>query len=173
MSEKMNSLSDFKQKASSFWQKRTAQERKLISICGIVLMVAFAYLLLIDPAFSGRKQLNKDLPTLRLEAAEMRVLSIEASKLASKTNATLPPMTSESIGTLLVKRGMRPLTVTVTGDFAKVQLADAPFTGVISWLDEIQKTVRISVVEANIVAQPTAGSVNATLTLRQQKSEQK
>ena len=62
--------------------------------------------------------------------------------------------------------------VAVTGDdIVRVQLAAVPFAGVIDWLDEMQRTASLSTIEANVVALPEAGQVNATLTLRQQKSE--
>ena len=42
----------------------------------------------------------------------------------------------------------------------------------LDWLDEMQKTARLSVVDANIVALPAVDSINATLTLKQQRIEE-
>lgn len=173
MNNKLNALQEFRLKIAAFWHARNEKEKNVISIGAGIFVLLLVYLTLFAPALSGRAQLYKDLPNLRLEAAEMQVLSKQATDMSAKAAVTLPTMSSESIGSLLVKRGMRPQNITVTGDFAKVQLVDVPFAGVMSWLDEIQKTSRISVSEANIVLQTTAGSVNATLTLRQQKSELK
>lgn len=169
----MHGLVVFRQTSASFWQARTAQERQVIRVVAVLLLGMAVYLLAFDPALKGRTQLNKDLPVLRLEAAEMKGLAKQASEFSAKAGAVLPPMTAEGISNLLNQRGMRPQSVTLTGDFAKVVLADVPFAALMSWLAEIQKTSRISVAEANIVGLPAAGSVNANLTLRQQKSEQK
>ena len=59
----------------------------------------------------------------------------------------------------------------LTGEFAKVQMASTSFGGLIDWLDDAQKTARLSVVEASITALPAVGMVDANITLRQQKSE--
>ena len=60
----------------------------------------------------------------------------------------------------------------MSGDLAKVQLNAVAFADTVQWLEELQKTARVSVVEANIDAQEQAGMVNASFTLRQQGSEQ-
>ncbi|MEN9866506.1 MAG: hypothetical protein RL748_2096, partial [Pseudomonadota bacterium] len=49
-----------------------------------------------------------------------------------------------------------------------VKLTNVPFANLAAWLSEVQKTSRISVLEASIVAQPTVGNINANLTLKQQ-----
>jgi general secretion pathway protein M len=41
----------------------------------------------------------------------------------------------------------------------------------VAWLDEMQKTARVTVTEANVTAQGQIDTVNANLTLQQQKSE--
>jgi general secretion pathway protein M len=57
--------------------------------------------------------------------------------------------------------------VMLTGDFAKVQLTAASFAATLNWLDDMQKTALLSVVDANIVALDKPDMVNATFTLRQ------
>ncbi|MGB8409589.1 MAG: type II secretion system protein GspM, partial [Gallionella sp.] len=64
-----------------------------------------------------------------------------------------------------------PQSVMLTGDFAKVQLSGASFAGILNWLDEMQKTALVSVVDASIVAQAQPDIVNATITLRQPGNE--
>ncbi len=59
----------------------------------------------------------------------------------------------------------------LTGDFAKVQLASVSFAGTLNWLDDMQKTALLSVVDASIVALAQPDMVNATFTLRQQRNE--
>ena len=137
-----------------------------------VFLALLVYLTLIGPALSGRARLNKELPQLRADAAEMRDLYTQATKLAEKAAISLTPMTKEYVETSLVRKGLKAQSIALTGEFAKVQMSDVPFAGVINWLDELQRTSRITVVEASFGAQTAVGSVNVNLTLRQQKSEQ-
>lgn len=156
---------------STFWSARNARERMLIAVAMMVIVLGLFYLLLIDPALSGRERLSKNLPVLRQQVAELQSMAREAGGLSAKGAPTAAPLSKESLEAGLVQKGLKPQNVALTGDTARVQLAAVPFAGVINWLDEMQKTALLSVVEANVVALPEAGQVNATFTLRQQKSE--
>ena len=165
-------LNESAQPLSAFWTARNARERMLLSAAMIVIVLGLVYLLLIDPALTARAQLNKNLPVLRQQVAELQVMAREASGLAAKGSASVAPLSKESLETGLARKGLKPQNVALTGDdVVRVQLAAVPFAGVIDWLDEMQRTASLSTVEANVVALPEPGQVNATLTLRQQKSE--
>lgn len=164
----MNALmSQIQQNATAFWVERNARERKQLGLAAAVVVWALLYLLFIAPAISGRAQLEKTLPELRQQAAELQSLAKQATALSSVTATPVPPMTRETIEASLTSKGLKAQTVAPAGEVAKVQLSDVSFTGLLDWLDEIQKTSRITVVEANITAQPQTDIVNATLTLRQ------
>jgi general secretion pathway protein M len=126
---------------------------------------------LIDPALSGRDRLNKKLPMLRQQAAQMQALSKEAAALSVKPAAPLIAMSKENIEAALVRNGLKPQSVILTGDFAKVQLNAASFAGTLNWLDEMQKTSLLTVVDANIVTLDKPDMVNATFTLRQPRND--
>lgn len=152
----------------SFWQERTQQERKLISIVTVFGLMGLLYLLAFAPAMTGHAQLQKDLPKIRQEAAQTQSLIQEAQRYASITPSNVTPITKESLESMLSQRGLTPTSVSFTSDFAQVKLSNVSFANLASWLAEVQKTSRISVLEASIVAQSTVGNVNASLTLRQQ-----
>lgn len=161
----------FKQKIATFWSERNKREQNLLAAAFVVIILGLFYTLLIDPALSGRKDMEKKLPALREQAAEVQALSKEAGALASKAAAPAPAVTRESIESSLNNRGLKPQNVVMTGNLAKVQLTGASFSGIVDWLAEMQKSARLSVVDANVEAQAKADTVNATLTLRQQRSE--
>lgn len=66
---------------------------------------------------------------------------------------------------------MKAQSVTVSGELAKLQLNGVPFSATTEWLAEVQKTARMSVLEAVVEAQQQSDMVNANLTLRQQRGE--
>ncbi len=156
---------------SAFWLQRTAQERTLLRWCAVVVLAAMVYFVLLAPALNGRAQLTKTLPDLRLKAAEIQNLAKEAQLYLNQAPPAVKSMTKESLETALTQRGLTVQSVSLTSDFAKVQLAAVSFAGLINWLDEEQKINRIIVLDAAIVAQPVAGMVNATLTLKQRVNE--
>ncbi|OGB27670.1 MAG: general secretion pathway protein GspM [Burkholderiales bacterium RIFCSPLOWO2_02_FULL_57_36] len=165
-------LNEMTQPLSAFWSVRNARERALLAAAMIVIVLGLIYLLLIDPAITGRERLNKSLPVLRQQVAELQAMSKEASSLSARTAPTVAPLSRESLETALVRKGLKPQNLALTGDgIARVQLTSVSFAGVIDWLDDMQKTALLSVIEANITALPEAGQVNANLTLQQRKSE--
>lgn len=165
-------MNGLKQSLSAFWAERNQRERNMLAAAITVIVLGLLYTLLIDPAVSGRKDLERRLPVLRQQAAEVQALSKEASAGGAKTSVPAPPpMTRESLEASLARQGLKSQNLAVTGEIAKLQLNGASFSGMVSWLADMQRTARISVVDANVEAQAQADTVNATLTLRQQRGE--
>lgn len=157
---------------TEFWSARNERERKQITLAAVVAVLGLTYMLLIEPAFVGRQQLQQNLPTLRLQANELKAMAGQASALARETPPPPPPMSKESIEAAMSRAGITPQNVAMAGtDLAKVQLSAVSFAGMVRWLDDMQKSSRVTVVDANVTAQAQQDTVNATLTLRQQKSE--
>ena len=167
MSKLQQSIQDTRARAEAFWQARTEQERRLLTIGGVVVGLALFYSLLIAPAQDGRAKLSKELPELRQQAAEMQAMAREAAALQGQGNIAPPPMSKDSLNAGLASRGLNPQSVTITGEYAKLQFNGAQFAGLVAWLDAIRNESRITVVDASFNAQDTPGLVNATLTLRQ------
>jgi general secretion pathway protein M len=162
-------LNQSRQSFSEFWAVRDARERAMLAVAALVVTFGLAYALLIDPALAGRDQLNKNLPVLRQQVAQLQALSKEAAALSGKSASPMIAMSKENIEAALARNGLKPQSVMLTGDFAKVQLAAVSFAGTLNWLDDMQKTALLSVVDANIVALDKPDMVNATFTLRQPK----
>ena len=169
---RLNGLNALTTPLAEFWSVRNPRERMLLAVAIIVIVLGMVYLLLIDPALAGRKQLNKSLPVLRQQVAELQAMSKEASGLSGRGASSVAPISKESVETALIRKGMKPQSVTlIAGENVRVQLASVPFAGIVDWLGEMQRTALLSVTEANVTALPEAGMVNATLLLRQRKSE--
>jgi general secretion pathway protein M len=165
-------MAGVKQSATAFWNQRNKRERTMLSVAFAVIALGLFYFLLIDPALSGRQDLEKKLPALRQQAAEVQAMARQAGTQTSRAARPVPALTRESLETSLSGKGLKAQNVGVTGELAKVQLNGVSFAGVIDWLADVQRSARLSVVDANIEAQGKPDSVNAALTLRQQRSEQ-
>lgn len=167
MNKLQQTIQDYRGRAAVFWMARTEQERKFLGVGGAVLLLGLFYGVLIDPALSGRDKLATELPQLRLQAAEMQALAREAIALRGQSTIAPPPMTRDSLTASLTARSLPAQSVNITGEYAKLQFNNVAFAGVVAWLDAVRGESGIVVLDANFVAQDTAGMVNATITLRQ------
>jgi general secretion pathway protein M len=164
-------LDQFRQSFSEFLAARDAGEQAMLAVAAVAVIFGLAYALLIDPALAGRDKLNRNLPILRQQVAQLQELSKEITAVSGKSAAPLVTMSKENIEAALARDNLKPQSVMLTGDYAKVQLAAASFTDTLNWLADMQKSALVSVVDANIVALAQPDMVNATLTLRQPRNE--
>jgi general secretion pathway protein M len=164
-------LNQSRQSFSEFWAARDARERAMLAVAALAVIIGLAYALLIDPALTGRNRLNKNLPELRQQAAQLQALAKEAAIFSGKSAAPLMVMSKENVEKALAQNGLKAQSVVLSGDYAKVQLSSVSFAGTLNWLDNMQSTALLSVVDANIVALAQPDLVNATITLRQQRND--
>lgn len=160
-------IAQYRERANALWLARTEQERRFLTVGGAVVLLAVLYLLLVDPAVEGRAMLRRQLPQLRQQAAELQAMAQEAGALARAPATQTPPITREAVDTSLSSRGLKPQSLAMTGEYIKLQLNNVPFAGLATWLDEQRRANRVLVQDATVTALPTAGQVDASLTLRQ------
>jgi general secretion pathway protein M len=153
--------------ATAFWEARTEQERKLLTVGGAVVVLALIYAVLFAPAYDGRARLRTELPVLRQEAAEIQGLAREAQQLKGRSGVQVPPMTRTSLTTSLSARSLTAQSVSMTGEYAKLAFKEVQFAGLVTWLDAIRAENRIAVQDAIITPLAAPGVVDATITLRQ------
>ncbi len=167
----MNALNQIKEQLSLAWLARTEQERRFLSIGAGVALLALLYVIFLAPALNGHAQLTKDLPRLRQDAALMQALALDAAQLAHQPPVQLVPMSKESLTASLAQRAIVPVSLSMTGDYAKLQLKDTSFASLVAWLDAQRRENRVSVQDAAINAVNDAGQVDAVLTLRQANAD--
>ena len=156
-----------------FWSEREVRERKMLAGCAAAVALVLIYLVGIAPAWNGRNRLQNDLPQLRQQALSLQALSRQAQALAAIPAPAAELSTRESVEAALTRKGLKAQSVVVTGDLVRIQLNNVSFAAILEWLDEIQKSARLSVVESSFTAQAQSDTVNATLSLRQPKTDDK
>jgi len=160
-------IAQYRERATALWLARTEQERRFLAVGGAVALVALLYLLLVEPAVEGRAQLRRSLPQLRQQAAELQAMAQEATALAQAPEVHVVPLTREAVNSSFTGRGLTPQSLSVTGEYIKVQLNNVAFANLATWLDEQRRANRVLVQDATVTALPAAGQVDASLTLRQ------
>lgn len=160
-----------REQAILYWSARTEQERKYLIVGAGIATGALVYSLFIEPAWTGKAKLERELPLLRQEAAELQALAQEATLLKSQPAAQVTPMTRDSLTASLTARSITPGTLTVAGESAKLQVSNVSFANLYSWLDAQRRESRIMVVDGTVTALPAAGQVDVSLTLSQPRNE--
>lgn len=166
MSEARVKIEQWRAGAAAFWQERSEQERRMLTVGGAVLGLALFYSLLVAPALDGSAQLRKALPQLRQDVAELKAMGRTAAELAAKPPLQAPPMSRDALTASLNAAGLKPQALNLTGEYAKLELKGVPFAALVTWLDAQRRDGNVGVQESVITGLSTPGMVDANLTLR-------
>ncbi|MBV8664880.1 MAG: type II secretion system protein M [Burkholderiaceae bacterium] len=165
-------MESLKESAAQFWEARDARERKMLAAGAVVVLLSLIYLICFAPALSGRARLAKELPELRQQSLQLQTLARHAAELNNSLPPAPPALTQEGVAASLQALGMKPQSLSVSGDLVHLQLNPVSFAGLANWTNQQRIALRLEVVDANFVAlqqKDTASDmVNATLTLHQQ-----
>ncbi|MEA5097977.1 MAG: type II secretion system protein GspM [Burkholderiaceae bacterium] len=155
---------------SAYWEARSTRERLILAAGATVVILGILYPLLIDSALSGRERMEQRLPQLRQQAALMQGMAREVTALSGKA-APAATLTKQDIEATLAGKALRAQSVAVASDTVRLQLSSASYPALLGWLEQMQKSSQLTVIEAKVVALEQPGMVDVTLTLRQPKGE--
>jgi general secretion pathway protein M len=161
MSQMMTVLKDV---FTQFWEERKERERQYIVIAVVILIFLLIYLVAIEPAMTGRQELNKLMPTLRQQATEMKQMAQELQALPRAENPD--EVTRSLVDISLSKDGLKAQSLSVIDGVVRVQFSSTSMAVLQSWLLEMQRSFGLFVEEIKITALDE-GLVSASLTLRQ------
>lgn len=165
-------MKQWKARWLSFWGARTQRERSVLGTGFMVLLAVLVWLILIDPAMQGRAQLQKELPVLREQLAQLQSMARELTKTGNSAAAppsTTAPLARQMLESSLARKGLRPQSLEHNGELVRLKLSDASFAALVEWLADIQTSTQLVVTDANVIGTEKLDKVNASLSLRQQK----
>lgn len=154
----------------NFLLERAPRERLILAVGAGLLLLAIAYLLLIEPAWQGIARLERALPQQRAKAAELDALLNEVRGLKSRPQVA-NVSASEARGALeasLKRAGLKAARIVPLSD-GDIQLtfANVPYGTWAAWLAGTERELgaRTMAVTVNGKEAP-AGNVDAELALR-------
>jgi general secretion pathway protein M len=146
-----------------FWKARNRRERSFLIAATAACVIAAVYALLIEPALTKRVSLEKNLPLLRQQAAQMQRLSQQVTQLpAAQPFAT--GFSRQTVETSLKGLGLTPTEINVSDRTVQLQFASASLAHLLMWMEQVQAE-RLSVTETDIQTLAGTETVKARVTL--------
>ncbi|MEZ5649020.1 MAG: type II secretion system protein M [Burkholderiaceae bacterium] len=153
--------------AFSRWRQLAPRERRMIVGGAIVLLLAFVWFVLFEPAWQGRQRLRDELPELRSQLARMASLSDEARALSDVRNEAMSAAAVRAeLQRALTAAGLaNQATLDAGTELIKVRFDAVRFDTALDWLAQVVRDARLRVADVSVVRDPQAGRVTATFGL--------
>jgi len=150
------------------WQVMTPRERSIVTGGAAVLLVALAWLVLFDPAWTGRRQVQAELPTLRAQLAQMEQLAGEARRLgAVPAGSDSPQAVKVQLEQSIESAGLRSALsqLSQSGELFDLRFKSVSYAAWLAWLDSAARATRLRVVDAAVTREAGTGIVSVRLAL--------
>ena len=148
-----------------YWRDRQPRERTILGWGVVCVLAAVLYSVCFEPALSGREKLQKNLPAMRQQAAELQSLLDMAANPPPPITQAMMPLSPVTVAESLKKQALTSTQIDVQGNMIKIQFSGVAFFSVLDWLDQIHRNSRWQVKEASFT--PQSVGVNASVTLGQ------
>jgi general secretion pathway protein M len=141
----------------TFWADRTPRERVMLLGLGVVALVWLGVAGIWQPLQAQRAALTAQIARYQT-AVQMVANPVQAVR--SDTRA-IPVIITDSAATFqLTIRRLQP-----TGDLVQIVLEDAPFEGVLLWIEALTTNHALQLQSLDLIRRPAPGVVAATLTV--------
>ena len=158
-----NAFSRFLEIAAQRWAAMARREKQMVAAAFLVLASAFIYLVLIEPAYFGRKKLQEELPVLRTQLGQVESLGSEVRRLAavpagSDNPLALKGLIEQSVAAAGLKAQLSQ--VVQTGDLIEARFKAVSFAQLVGWIDSASRETRMRIVDAAIIKEASEGAVS-------------
>lgn len=153
-----------------FWAERAPRERSVLALGAALLLLVVVYLVLVEPAWTGIARLERSLPQMRTNAAELESLLSEVRSL--RTRAGVASVSAGeargAIDTSLARSGVKAARVIPLSDGdMQMTFSDVPFAHWAPWLAGIERELGARATAVTVTGRDaTPGNVDVELALR-------
>ena len=163
------------ERALQYWRSIAPRERRLVGLAALVLLLAVFYLGLIEPAWQGRQALQRELPTLRQQYAQMVALGAEARQLAAAvpTGTNRPQALRDSLAQSVRSAGLEPALqkIELNGELIELRFKAVGYAQWLAWMEGALRETRMRVADVSVVREGTSGVVTVRLVLEAPRRE--
>jgi general secretion pathway protein M len=152
-----------------FWNERAPREKAILGAGAAVLLLAVLYLLLIEPAASGIRQLERGLPQQRTQAAQLDALLAEVKSLKARAQvASVGPSEARAeVEKSLAAVGLKAARIVPLSDGdLQLSFANVPYATWAGWLATLERTLGVRTISVVANGTGTPGNADIELALR-------
>ena len=151
------------------WNERAPRERLVLGALGFVVLVAILYLLVVEPAWTGIRQLERGLPQARAQSGQLDALLNEVKALKARPPvATVGP--GEARGAVersLSSAGLKATRIAALADGdLQIGFANVPYAQWTTWLAGIERELGARALRVTANATATPGNADVEIALR-------
>ena len=157
--------------ARARWNALGARERRVASVLAGFLGAALFYLLVWNPVESGLAKARSRLASAQTQLARVQEQAARVASLRAAPRVTLPANPAVAVGQAAERQGLRAQLKGVDAEGAnavRLQIEDAPFQALVSWLVELQQQTGLRAESATLERGANPGTVNGRMLLRAQ-----
>jgi general secretion pathway protein M len=165
MNTAMEITTSTRQRIAAAWQGLMPRERRLLILGGVALAVLLSWWWVIDPAIKVRKNMRQQLPELRAQSMQMRMLAQEVATLPAAVPVT-QSLSGQEIERLLMDSGLKAEQITLADNTVLLSFSDVPFSGLTDYLQKAQREQQLTVIQATITARDRIDRVDARISLQ-------
>jgi general secretion pathway protein M len=152
-----------------WWSERAPREKAILAGGGAVTIAVLIYLLLVEPAWSGIRLLERNLPGVRTQAAQLQGQLAEVGALKARAQvATISATEARSVlEKSIAAAGLKATRVQPLseGDL-QLSFTNVPYAGWSAWLANTERTLGARAISVNATRATAAGNADIELVLR-------
>lgn len=154
----------------NFWSQRAPRERLMIAAALAVVVLAVIYSLLVEPAASGIKRLERSLPVARTQAVQLEQLLAEVASLKARPQVAVlsPAEARAALEKSLTVTGLKATRIVPLADGdLQLAFANVPYAAWSTWLAAAERELgaRAGIVNVRATATPGAADIDVSLRL--------
>ncbi len=147
------------------WGKRTAREKNLLLVSGILIIGFLWFYILISPAIIGIENSKENIKNSRIALDEINRLAEIIPNASTAPND--PKLFTDYLESTMIDRGFVEATISNTENLYHVEIGLCSFQNLVSWLLELKKLESLMVTNAIITRKEDPKFVKVSLTLQQ------
>ena len=153
-----------------YWDARTAQERRIISLGSLILSPVIAYFMLWQPAHLANVKLLASVPIMRTQAAHLRTQAAEAEEVRHLPHPAVLDANAlkAAVEQSAVRHQLRSALTSIDAqppNVVRLTFESVAFDQWVNWLRSLQQEQHIRVASTGIALLPQTGMVKVNVTL--------
>ncbi len=153
----------------SFWSQRAPRERLMIAAAAAVVGLALIYAVLIEPAATGIRRLERGLPVARTQAVQLDGLLAEVGALKARPQVAVlsPGEARAALDKSLAAAGLKAERIVPLADGdLQITFANVPYAAWSTWLATAERELGARAGTVTARATGTPGSADIEMSLR-------